>query len=66
MTKAEALKLIANKQAEQGLSSRGLAKKAGLSSTSFWLIQQGQQNPKWETICDLANAVGLQVSIKFK
>tara|TARA_Y100000401_G_scaffold109871_1_gene106514 strand:- start:1854 stop:2060 length:207 start_codon:yes stop_codon:yes gene_type:complete len=66
LTKQQALDTIRESQEARKMSSREVARKAGLSATSYHLIQKGKQNPSWETLFKIADAVGLQVSVRFR
>jgi DNA-binding XRE family transcriptional regulator len=64
--KNQVLEKIFESQEARKMSSREVARKAGLSATSYHLIRKGTQNPSWETLFSLADAVGLKVSITFR
>tara|TARA_Y100001973_G_C5203856_1_gene339882 strand:- start:330 stop:536 length:207 start_codon:yes stop_codon:yes gene_type:complete len=64
--KNQVLEKIFESQQARKMSSREVARKAGLSATSYHLIRKGTQNPSWETLFSLADAVGLKVSITLR
>lgn len=64
--KNQVLEKIFESQEARKMSSREVARKAGLSATSYHLIRKGTQNPSWETLFSLADAVGLKVSITLR
>ena len=44
------------------LSRQELAVRAGLSRPSLWALMVGRSRPKFETVCRLADALGVDVS----
>jgi transcriptional regulator with XRE-family HTH domain len=43
------------------LSRQDLAQRAGLSRPSLWALLVGRSRPKFETVCRLADALGVEV-----
>jgi transcriptional regulator with XRE-family HTH domain len=46
----------------RGMRQRDLAREAKLSKTHVWRIEQGDVNPGWDTVRQLAGALGIKVS----
>jgi transcriptional regulator with XRE-family HTH domain len=46
----------------RGIGQRELAREAKLSRTHVWRIEQGDVNPDWDTVLQLAAALGIKVS----
>jgi transcriptional regulator with XRE-family HTH domain len=44
------------------MRQRDLAREAKLSATHVWRIEQGDVNPGWDTVRQLAAALGIKVS----
>jgi transcriptional regulator with XRE-family HTH domain len=45
--------------AESGLSAYALARKSGVSKQSLSRLLSGDSKPSWETVCRLAEALGV-------
>lgn len=45
---------------EAGLSQDDLARKAGLTHNYIWMLENGERQPKIDTIAALADALGLK------
>ena len=43
------------------LTRQDLAQRAGLSRPSLWALLVGRSKPKFETVCRLADALGVEV-----
>lgn len=48
--------------AKRGWTRRDLAEKAGIKEPSLWALIVGKSKPKFETICKLADALGVPVT----
>lgn len=48
--------------ARKGLTRRELAERAGIKPPSLWALLVGKSKPKFETVCRLADALGVPVS----
>jgi XRE family transcriptional regulator, regulator of sulfur utilization len=46
----------------RGMRQQDLAREAKLSKTHVWRIEQGDVNPGWDTVRELAGALGIKVS----
>lgn len=46
----------------KGWTRRDLADRAGITTVSLWALCVGKSKPKFETICKLADALGVQVT----
>lgn len=46
----------------RSLSVADLAKKAGLSRTALHHLEAGTRKPVWDTVCKLADALGVSVA----
>ena len=52
---------IKNLRLSQGLSQRKLALMAGTNQSYLWQIENGQVNIGFDTLCDIASALGVPV-----
>lgn len=48
-----------------GWSQQDLAVRAGLSRQSMVALEQGESNPRWDTVLRLLSALGLELDLKF-
>lgn len=48
--------------ARRGLTRRDLAERAGLKPPSLWALLVGKSKPKFETVCRLADVLGVPVT----
>lgn len=48
--------------ARKGLTRRELAERAGIQPPSLWALLVGKSKPKFETVCRIADALGVPVS----
>jgi len=48
--------------AKKGWARRDLAERAGITTVSLWALLVGKSKPKFETICRLADALGVPVT----
>jgi transcriptional regulator with XRE-family HTH domain len=47
----------------KGLTIKALARKAGMSPGHLGVIERGRGNPRWDTLCALASALNMPVSV---
>lgn len=48
--------------AKRGFSRRDLSEKAGITQPSLWALLVGKSKPKFDTVCRLADVLGVDVS----
>lgn len=48
--------------AKRGWTRRDLAERAGIREPSLWALLVGKSKPKFETVCKLADALGVPVT----
>lgn len=48
--------------AKRRMTRSDLAKQAGLKPPSLWALLVGESKPKWETVCKIADALGVPVT----
>ncbi len=46
-----------------GLTVADLAERSGLYRTAVWKLEAGQSAPTWDTVCRLADALGVGVEV---
>lgn len=46
----------------KGLTRRDVAEKTGISAPSLWALLVGKSKPKFETVCRLADTLGVPVT----
>lgn len=46
---------------KRGLTQEAVAHEAGVTASTFGLIERGQSNPTWATVGDIAAALGVSV-----
>ena len=66
MKKAKALEVIRSSRIASGLSVNAASVKSKLSQSNWCRIENGLQNPTWDTLCNMAAAVGAVVTIKIE
>tara|TARA_R110000824_G_scaffold11593_11_gene50839 strand:+ start:1319 stop:1633 length:315 start_codon:yes stop_codon:yes gene_type:complete len=64
--KVDALRKIEAARMSEGLSVKAAAKHSIISQSNWCRISNGLQNPTWDTLCGMADAVGLDVTIQIK
>lgn len=47
--------------ARKGMSRKDLAERIGIKPPSLWALLVGKSKPKFETVCRLADALGVKV-----
>lgn len=55
-------KTVETLAARRGLTRRDLADKAGIRPPSLWALLVGKSKPKFETVCRLADVLGVPVT----
>ena len=48
-------------RAEKGLSQSELAKEAGMTTAGIAQLEQGRNQPSWESACAVADALGVSL-----
>ena len=46
---------------KRGLTQEAVAHEAGVTASTYGLIERGQSNPTWATVEDIASALGVSV-----
>lgn len=46
---------------QRGITQEAVAHEAGVTASTFGLIERGQSNPTWATVEDIASALGVSV-----
>lgn len=64
--KVDALRKIEAARMSEGLSVKAAAKHSIISQSNWCRISNGLQNPTWDTLCGMADAVGLDVTIQIE
>jgi hypothetical protein len=64
--KIDALRKIEAARISEGLSVKAAARHSIISQSNWCRISNGLQNPTWDTLCGMADAVGLDVTIDIK
>lgn len=54
--------IVENLAAKRGLTRRDLAERAGIKPPSLWALLVGRSKPKFETVCRIADVLGVPVS----
>jgi transcriptional regulator with XRE-family HTH domain len=52
---------LRNLREKAGLTRGDLAIKAGLDLKTIWSLEGGKTRPSWDTVCHLADALGVSV-----
>jgi transcriptional regulator with XRE-family HTH domain len=47
---------------KRGLTQEAVAHEAGVTASTYGLIERGQSNPTWATVGDIASALGVSVA----
>jgi transcriptional regulator with XRE-family HTH domain len=47
---------------KRGLTQEAVAHNAGVTASTFGLIERGQSNPTWATVDDIASALGCSIA----
>lgn len=55
-------KRVESLAASKGWNRRDLAERAGITTVSLWALIVGKSKPKFETICKIADALGVPVT----
>lgn len=55
-------RVIRELRARHDYSQEELGRRAGLHRTNVTLIESGEVNPSWDTVCDLADALGVTIA----
>lgn len=45
----------------RGLTQEAVAHEAGVTASTYGLIERGQSNPTWATVEDIASALGVSI-----
>ncbi len=45
----------------RGLTQEAVAHEAGVTASTYGLIERGQSNPTWATVDDIASALGVSI-----
>ena len=64
--KAKALDVIRSSRIASGLSVNAASIKSSISQSNWCRIENGLQNPTWDTLCKMADAVGAVATIRIK
>lgn len=54
--------VVESLMAKRGWTRRDLAERAGIKEPSLWALIVGKSKPKFETVCKLADALGVPVN----
>jgi transcriptional regulator with XRE-family HTH domain len=55
-------KAIRELREKRGLTQEAVAHKAGVTASTFGLIERGQTNPTWVTVVGIAEALGVSMA----
>jgi transcriptional regulator with XRE-family HTH domain len=47
---------------KRGLTQEAVAHEAGVTASTYGLIERGQSNPTWATVDDIASALGVSIA----
>lgn len=47
---------------KRGLTQEAVAHEAGVTASTYGLIERGQSNPTWATVRDIAEALGVTIA----
>ena len=54
-------KAIRQLREKRGLTQEAVAHEAGVTASTYGLIERGQSNPTWATVRDIATALGVSM-----
>lgn len=57
--------LVRAARTRNGWSQQDLADRAGLSRQSMVALEQGESNPRWDTVLRLFSALGMELDLEF-
>jgi DNA-binding XRE family transcriptional regulator len=63
MTKKQAIRKIITQRKKQKLSMLKASQQGGIAQSSWWEIENGTQQPEWETVILMAKGVGLKFGV---
>lgn len=56
---------LVDARARAGMTQRDLAKKSGVAQGDISVLESGKTNPKFNTLCKLADAMGMKIKVTF-